>query len=87
MSKLFDEYQKEIKHYCDNNGLDFLKVKNMAQCYGKNDIWLQYVNENKGSRGLLDETPAPIVLIIKVENSKVRFEQTEFTQKYLAKTL
>ena len=55
----------------------------MGQCYGKNDLWLQYIDKEKGKNGLLDEAPAPIVLIIYVDNGNVRFEQTEHTKKYL----
>ena len=65
--------------------MDFEKAKSLPQCWGKNDIWLQYHDPSKGSNGLLDETPAPIVLKIFVENGNVKFEQTEYTQKYLGK--
>ena len=85
MCRLFDEHAKEIKKYCDDNGLDFDIVKSMPQCWGRNDIWLQYHDPEKGKNGLLDETPAPIVLKIQVENGGVRVEQTEHTEKYLKK--
>lgn len=83
MCKLFEMYKKEIERYCNENGLSYLKVQSMSQCWGKNDIWLQYVDEEKGSKGLLDETPAPIVLKIVINNGKVYFEQTPYTKKYL----
>ena len=85
MCKLFDKHEKEIKKYCDDNGLDFDIVKSMPQCWGKNDIWLQYYDPEKGKNGLLDETPAPIVLKIQVNNGIVTIEQTEHTDKYLKK--
>lgn len=59
----------------------------MPQCWGKNDIWLQYHDPQKGKNGLKDETPAPIVLIITINNGRVEFEKTEFTEKYLKKHL
>ncbi|MBQ9674006.1 MAG: hypothetical protein IJV39_05215 [Ruminococcus sp.] len=43
----------------------------------------QYYDPDKGKKGLLDENPAPIVLKIFVENGNVKFEQTEYTSKYL----
>ena len=85
MCRLFDQHEKEIRKYCDENGLDFDIVKSMPQCWGKNDIWLQYYDPEKGKSGLLDETPAPIVLKIEINNGIVTVEQTEHTNKYLKK--
>ncbi len=84
MCKLFSKYENEIENYCRQNNLSFEKAKSLPQCWGKNDIWLQYHDPEKGKTGLLDETPAPIVLKIYVENGKVTFEQTEYTHKYLS---
>ena len=83
MCKLFDMHKKEIQNYCANNSLDFEKVKRMPQCWGKNDIWLQYHDPEKGKDGLMNETPAPIVLKIFFSDGVVKFEQTEYTKKYL----
>jgi len=83
MCKLFTKYEKEIEQYCISNNLSFEKAKGLPQCWGKNDIWLQYHDPNKGKDGLKNETPAPIVLKISVDNGKVSFEQTEYTHKYL----
>lgn len=84
MCKLFSQYEKEIKEYCIANSLDFEKVNKLPQCWGRNDIWIQYYDPEKGKNGLKDETPAPIVLKITVNDGKVTFEQTENTRKYLA---
>lgn len=81
--KMFSKYENEIRKYCSDNNLDFEKVKKMSQSWSKNDIWLQYFDASKGEKGLLDETPAPIVLKIFIKNDVLTFEQTEFTKKYL----
>lgn len=83
MCKLFDQYQKEIEKLCVENGLDFEKAKNLPQCWGKNDIWLQYYDPDKGKNGLRDETPSPIVLKIFVNDGEVSIEKTEHTDKYI----
>ena len=83
MCKLFLDWEKEIKAYCSANDLDFEKLKNMEKCWGKNDIWVQYHDPEKGKQGLLDETPAPIVLKIYRTENNIRFEQTEYTHQYL----
>lgn len=84
MCKLFTKYEKEIERYCIENSLSFAKAKRLPQCWGKNDIWLQYHDPEKGKNGLTDETPAPIVLKIYIDDGKVSFEQTEYTKKYLS---
>lgn len=86
MCKLFSKYEKEIERYCIENNLDFETAKKLPQCWGKSDVWLQYHDPEKGRDGLKNETPAPIVLKIMVDNDIVSFEQTEFTEKYLKKT-
>lgn len=84
MCKLFDNLAPEIKQYCVLNDLSFEKAKTLAKCWGKNDLWLQYHDPEKGKKGLLDETPAPVILKIFKTETGVTFEQTEYTQKYLA---
>lgn len=83
MCKLFSKYEGQIKSYCDENGLDFEKLSSFPQCWGKNDIWVQYHDPLKGKSGMKDETPAPIVLIISINGGNVTFTQTEHTGKYL----
>lgn len=80
MCKLFSIYEREIKNYCLNNGLNFEKVKSMPKCWSKNDIWIQHFDSAKGKEGLRNETPAPIVLKISVKSGKVLIEQTEYTK-------
>ncbi len=84
MCKLFNDWSSEIKSYCESNGLDFEKAQKMCKCWGKNDLLLQYHDPQKGKNGLLDETPAPVVLYVKKENGILLFEQTEHTKKYLS---
>lgn len=54
MCKLFNAYEDQIKDYCIDNNIDFEKVKKLPQCWGKNDIWLQYYDPTKGTKGLND---------------------------------
>lgn len=87
MSKIFDEWESEIKSYCSQNKLNFEKAKSMSQSFGKDILVLQYYDANsesvKKGLGLLDETPMPIVLLVRKENGDLVFEQTEYTKKYL----
>ncbi|MGN0441621.1 MAG: hypothetical protein ACI4FO_02850 [Acutalibacteraceae bacterium] len=84
MCHLFNEWKSEIKNYCKANNLDFEKAQKMARSCGKNDIALLYIDKANESKGLLDDTPAPVVLWIrKSKDGKLIFEQTEYTNKCL----
>lgn len=83
MKELFEQYENEIEEYCQNNGIDFSKVKNSPRCWGKDMLFFQYHDPKKGKSGLLDETPAPVTLKMTVNDGKLTFEQTEHTKKYL----
>jgi len=86
MCKLFDEWKNEIKDYCDKQGLSFEKAEKLAQSWNKTMVALSYYDSEKGKNGLLDETPCPLVLLIRrEENGELSFEQTEYTAKYIGK--
>lgn len=69
MCKRFDDWSQEIKNFCDKNGYSIEKAKSLSQCWGKDDLFLQYFDPDSESvrkgLGLLDETPMPLVLYIK----------------------
>ena len=81
---LFSDYQNEIKQYCEANNLNYNKACQLIRCSIKDMLVLQYHDPEKGKQGLLNEEPAPIVLIIHKSNNKITFEQTENTKKYLS---
>ena len=87
MCKRFDEWENEIRKYCEENGLDFEKARTMAQSSNQTTLLLQYFDSEsesvKRGLGLLDETPMPAVLWITKNGDKLEFEQTEYTRKYL----
>jgi hypothetical protein len=82
---MFIDNETAIKDYCDKNGLNFEKAKNSPKCFNKTEIFLQYVDwKESNGLGLLDETPAPVTLMIRKTDSGLMFEQTEHTAKYLS---
>ncbi|MCM1335801.1 MAG: hypothetical protein NC084_05460 [Bacteroides sp.] len=84
MCKLFDDWTSEIKSFCERNGFDFEKAKKLSQCWGENELYLQYYDPNENSGlGLLDETPLPLVLSITKGPAGLVFGMTEHTRKYL----
>ena len=84
MCKLFEDWSNEIRQYCMANGLSFEKARNLSQCWGSNFLALQFYDPKQGRNGLRDETPMPLVLLIRKTAEGLEFEQTEFTQTYLA---
>lgn len=85
MCKLFLEWEKEIRAYCKENGLDFSKAERAGKCWGGNVLMLQHIDLQGGKLGLKDETPAPVTLVIKKAGGKIVFEQTENTRRYLSR--
>ena len=86
MCKLFDELRSQIKEYCEKNDLSFEEAEKMSQSWNKTTVVLSSCDPTKGANGLLDDTPSPMVLLIRRENDgSLTFEKTEFTEKYLGK--
>lgn len=80
----YRKYKESIKKYCENNNLDYTKLSATIKGCGDNDIIFQHYDEEKGKMGLLDETPMPIVLIMRDTKNGLEFEQTEYTKQYLS---
>jgi len=86
MCKLFDDWTKEIKEYCENNGYDFETARNLNQSWNSNTVVLYHCAPVEETNGLLDDTPSPMVLLIRREkNGRLTFEKTKHTEKYLKK--
>ena len=86
MCKLFEEWSPQINEYCNNNNLDYEKTRHLSKSCGRDILALQFHDPNKGKNGLLDETPMPLVLLIRRDKTgKLSFETTQYTEKYLKK--
>ncbi len=85
MCKLFDDWSTDIRDFCKKNDFSFEKAMQLSQNWGKDFLTLAYHDPEKGSMGLLDDTPMPVVLLIsKQPDGSLKFEQTEHTRKYLS---
>lgn len=85
MRNLYKEWKSQIEEYCKANGLSFEKAKKLTKNYIMNRyLILAYNDPEGGKNGLLEDMPAPPVLIIREdENGVLQFEQTEYTDIYL----
>lgn len=83
--KIMKQYENEIKLFCEENELDFNKVKSFPKSYNQEVLFVQYMDKNKAKLGLLDNTPAEVVLTIKLNSDKtVSIEKGKNAEKYLA---
>ena len=85
MASFYNKQKSEIKEYCERNMLDFSKLERMGRCFSGSVLYFQYYDKEYGKYGLRDETPAPVVLIIREQSGNLIFEQTENTKEYLGK--
>lgn len=85
MTVSFESLSNSIQSYCKKNGLDYEKAKKMSRCCGQDFLALQFYDKSKKNNGLglLDETPLPLVLMIRKTQNGLTFEQTEYTRQYL----
>ena len=81
---IYEEFLPQIEKYCQENNLDFEKLKHEPRCYNSDILIFQFHDPAKGKDGLRDETPMPVTLSVKREGNGIVFEQTEDTKKYLS---
>ncbi|MDR2694386.1 MAG: hypothetical protein LBB74_09275 [Chitinispirillales bacterium] len=83
--KIFNKHRDEIKNYCTENNLSFVRLCKSPCCYDNEELIIQR-NEPDPERaklGLADNIPTPSTLEIYLEDGNLRFEQTDITRKYL----
>lgn len=87
MIKLYKSWEPKILEYLADNRMNGTKVKKcgkaMGVINGRTTLLLQEINAHS-SRGLLDETPAPVVLKVEEVNGALVFTQTEHTKRYFS---
>ena len=76
-----EDYEEEIKQYFKENGLDYRKLKGLYRGCAENFIVYQHSDED-GKIGMWE--PMPVVIWIRKDGDKLKFEQTEYTKRYLA---
>lgn len=87
MKKLYESWEPQIKAFFEENNLNYSKVKKCGKAVGvlggKKTLLLQDISHSSNN-GLLDNTPAPIVLKAIENNGQLIFEKTEYTNKYFS---
>lgn len=84
MCKLIQDNRITIEAYCKRRGLNAARVFSSPVCFNSRTAYVQGVVKRSDARGLLDETPAPVILRIhKEKNGEIRIEETENTMQFL----
>lgn len=84
MCKLIQDNKHEIEAYCKKRGLSAERVFSSPVSFNSRTAYVQGIVKRTRARGLLDETPAPVILrIFREKNGKIRIEETENTMKFL----
>ena len=73
-----------IQEFCKANNLDYEKVKTSPRCGNNNVLFIQRANNASSSAGLLDESPAEILLTARKGADGIVIEKRENTDKYLS---
>ncbi len=63
--------------YCSDNGIDYDKIMRLPRCYGKDIIRFQIVNKEKGRTGLMDDTPAKVLLTVEYSNGEFIYQKSD----------
>lgn len=84
-NKIAMDYEREIKNYCNANGLSYDKIRTSPCCYDDEELIILDPSSDpeREALGLMDNIPMSATLEIYLENGKLRFEQTDITRKYL----
>ena len=81
---IYEIWAAAIEQYCLDNSLDYQKLEKMGRSYNNESCYFQYVRSTRKENIVMDcSKPAPVVLIMRVENGEPVFERTEYTRKYL----
>nr|DAE38371.1 MAG TPA: hypothetical protein [Caudoviricetes sp.] len=81
---MFDVFLLAIQEFCKANNLDYEKVKASPRCGNNNVLFIQRVNSASASVGLLDESPAEILMVARKGADEIVIEKRENTDKYLS---
>lgn len=81
---MFDVFLLAIQEFCKANNLDYGKVRASPRCGNDNVLFIQRVNDTSSSAGLLDESPAEIILSARKGADGIVIEKRENTDKYLS---
>lgn len=84
MKDILEIYRKDLIEYCKENGLLYEKILLSPMCGNERILFVQHIDSNKAKLGLLDETPAEVLLQIEKNGNGFTYTPGQNMNKYLA---
>ena len=83
---MFGMYAEALQSFCNENGLDFDKVKSSPFSANSEFLVIQHLSDRTISEGLNNETPAEVVLAAyRKPDGTITVETRKNTDKYLGR--
>lgn len=82
--KIFEKYYEFLREYCKNKPLNYDEIISYPRCGNEQILNFVKYDEEKGKNGLLDETPAEIILTIYYnEDGSFTISEGKNAKKYI----
>ena len=83
MKTILLPFRDELIKYCKINGLSYEKILRSPICGNEDILFVQHIDSQRKPTGLLDETPAEVLLRVEKIDNKIYFTEGENMKKYL----
>lgn len=84
MKKILIPFREAIIKYCKSNGLSYEKILQSPMCGNDTIIFIQRNDLSRAQKGLLDETPAELLLQVEKKNGGFVFTAGTNMREYLS---
>ena len=79
----FAEIRNLVERHCEARGLDFGVLLSNPVTSGLEHYFFCYHDKSRGSEGLMDSVPMPVMLKVFRADNGFRIEETEYTNRFL----
>ena len=73
-----------LQEYCTKHSYSYSALESEPQGYGKDFHLFFHHDPAKGTDGLMDETPMPVILRVDKKGDQYTITETDYTKRYLA---
>lgn len=77
MKDYVNQHLSELKNFCEDENISVETVFALPKCYSSDFMFIQTYDKKNATKGLTDNTPADIVLIIRKGETGPEFELTD----------
>ena len=84
MERLIDTHRNEIAAYCSAHGINVDKLYKQPRCSNAEFAVFHRVDYATAKANLHDETPAPVLMKLELQNGKLNITTSDDIRSYLA---